>query len=271
MPPAARLECAPYRPRLTRCQMHPPNISVALTIAGSDSGGDAGIQADLKTFADLKVHGTTAITCLTAQNPGGISRLEPSTPKMVRAQLEAIVAHFTPRAAKTGMLYSAAIVREVAHFFIRNPLILLTADPVMVSTSGRQLLHGEGIKALKKHLLPLAKIVTPNVAEAEILIGRKIRSLDQLRAAAAEIYRSFGCAALVKGGHLPESGEAVDFFHGREGEWMLSSPRAADVALHGAGCTYSAAITAWMTRGKSRIKSVELAKNYITRRIFETR
>ncbi len=251
--------------------MHPPNTPVALTIAGSDSGGDAGIQADLKTFADLGVHGTTAITCLTAQNPGKISRLEPCRPIMVRAQLEAIVAHFAPAAAKTGLLYSPAIIREVAIFFMRNPLIPLVVDPVMVSTSGRRLLQIEGFKALKKQLLPIAALVTPNLAEAEILTGKKIRSLTQLRAAAGAIYRTFGCAALVKGGHLPGTGEAVDFFHGWEGEWMLSSPRAANVALHGAGCTYSAAITAWLARGKSRIKSVELAKQYITGRIYETR
>ncbi len=251
--------------------MHQPNTPVALTIAGSDSGGEAGIQADLKTFACLRVHGATAITCLTAQNPVRISRLEPCPPIMVRAQLEAIAAHFTPAAAKTGMLFSAAIVREVALFFKRNPRIPLVVDPVMVSTSGRRLLQSEGIKALKKQLLPLAAIVTPNLAEAEILAGGKIRSLVQLRAAAGAIYRTFGCATLVKGGHLTEAGGAVDFFHGREGEWMLSSPRAANVALHGAGCTYSAAITAWLARGKSRIRSVELAKGYITRAIHETR
>jgi hydroxymethylpyrimidine/phosphomethylpyrimidine kinase len=188
---------------------------------------------------------------------------------MVRAQLEAIAAHFTPAAAKTGMLFSAAIVREVALFFKRNPRIPLVVDPVMVSTSGRRLLQAEGIEALKKQLLPLAAIVTPNLAEAEILIGRKIRSLLQLREAAKAIYQTFGCAALVKGGHLPEAGGAVDFFHGREGEWMLSSPRVAKVGLHGTGCTYSAAITAWLARGKSRIRAVELAKHYITRKIYE--
>jgi hydroxymethylpyrimidine/phosphomethylpyrimidine kinase len=245
------------------------NRPVALTIAGSDSGGEAGIQADLQTFAALKVHGVTAITCLTAQNPGKISRLEPCPPGMVRAQLEAIAAYFAPAAAKTGMLYSAAIVRETALFFKRNPRIPLVVDPVMVSTSGRRLLQAEGIKALMEQLLPLAAIVTPNLAEAEILIGGKIRSLPQLRTAAGTIYRTFGCAALVKGGHLPGTGGAIDFFHGREGEWMLSSPRAAKVALHGTGCVYSAAIAAWLARGKSLIRSAELAKHYIARRIYE--
>ena len=190
---------------------------------------------------------------------------------MVRAQLEAIAAHFPLAAAKKGMFFSAAIVREVALFFKRHPRIPLVVDPVMVSTSGRRLLQAEGIEALKKQLLPLAAIATPNLAEAEILIGEKIRSLEQLRAAARKIYETFGCAALVKGGHLAEAGGAVDFYHGREGEWMLSSLRAKTVALHGTGCTYSAAITAWLARGKSRLRAVEMAKNYITRRIYETR
>jgi len=252
-------------------EMRQPNTPVALSIAGSDSGGEAGIQADLQTFARLKVHGTTAITCLTAQNPGKISRLEPCPPAMIRAQLEAVAAHFKPGAAKTGMLYSAAVVREVVRFFKRNCRIPLVLDPVMISTSGRRLLQLEGVEVLKKQLLPLAAIVTPNLAEAEILTGRKIRSLAQLRAAARTIYNTFGCDALVKGGHLPGTGGAVDFFHGREGEWMLSSPRAAKVLLHGTGCVYSAAITAWLAHGKSRIKAVELAKQFVTDRIYETR
>jgi hydroxymethylpyrimidine/phosphomethylpyrimidine kinase len=141
----------------------------------------------------------------------------------------------------------------------------------MISTSGRRLLQVDGIQALKKELLPLATMVTPNLAEAEILIGDKIRSLVQMRAAAGTIYRSFGCAALVKGGHWRDTGVALDFFHDREGEWMLSSPRVANVALHGTGCTYSAAITAWLARGKSRLQSVAMAKNYITRKIYEIR
>jgi hydroxymethylpyrimidine/phosphomethylpyrimidine kinase len=251
--------------------MHPLQTPVALTIAGSDSGGDAGIQADLKTFASLKVHGTTAITCLTAQNPGKITRLEPCPPKMVRAQLEAIAAHFTPDAAKTGLLYSPAIIREVALFFRRNPRIPLVVDPVMVSTSGRRLLLPAGIKTLEHELLPLAAIVTPNLPEAEILIGHKIGSLAQLRAAAGEICQRFGCAVLVKGGHWHDTRVALDFFHDQEGEWMISSPRVAHVKLHGAGCTYSAAITAWLARGKSPLRSIALAKDYITRRIYETR
>ena len=246
-------------------------MPVALTIAGSDSGGEAGIQADLKTFAALKVHGATAITCLTAQNPRRISRLEPCPPKMVRAQLEAVAAHFTPAAAKTGMLYSAAIVREVAHFFKRNPRIPLVVDPVMISTSGRRLLQAEGVKALKKQLLPLAALVTPNLAEAEILIGRKIRSLTNCGRRPGRFTERSAAPRWSRAAIWPGPTRRWIFFMASEGEWMLSSPRIAKVALHGAGCAYSAAITAWLARGKSRIRAVELAKNYVTRRIYETR
>jgi len=250
--------------------MLPKNTPTALTIAGSDSGGEAGIQADLQTFARLQVHGATAITCLTAQNPGHIFRLLPCPPAMVRAQLEAVEAAYDPAAAKTGMLYSAGIVREVAQFFRRHLEIPLVVDPVMVSTSGRRLLQPDGVEALKKHLLPLTAIVTPNLAEAEVLIDTKIETPEELRAAARIIFRQFGCGALVKGGHLPGDGPAMDFYHGPDGEWMLTSPRIESGGLHGTGCTYSAAIAAWLARGKPRIKALELAKNEITHRIQES-
>jgi hydroxymethylpyrimidine/phosphomethylpyrimidine kinase len=243
---------------------------VALTIAGSDSGGEAGIQADLKTFTALKVHGTCAITCVTAQNRKAVTRLEPCSPAMVRAQLEAVAAQFPLAAAKTGMLYSAAIVHEVAAFFRQARRVPLVVDPVIVSTSGRQLLQGDGVNALQRELLPLAALVTPNVAEAEVLIGTRIASIEDLRASARSIRQLFRCAALVKGGHLPGTNAAVDFLCTNEGEWLLSAPRARGVELHGTGCTYSAAIAAWLARGRSLVKSVELAKNHITEIIYKS-
>ena len=243
---------------------------VALTIAGSDSGGGAGIQADLKTFAALGVHGASAITCITAQNPRAISRLEPCSPKMVRAQMEAVFSWSPPAAVKTGLLCSAAIVREVARFFRQTPGVPLVVDPVMVATSGRRLLPRDAVAILRRDLLPLAALVTPNLSEAEVLIGKKIRTPEELRVAARIIYQSCGCAALVKGGHLAGGDSAVDFLCGAEGEWMLSAPRIKDVALHGAGCAYSAAITAWLARGKSLRKSVELAKTHIAAVIAAT-
>ena len=242
---------------------------VALTVAGSDSGGEAGIQADLRTFAALKVHGACAITCITAQNRKAVSRLEPCSPAMVRAQMEAVAAQFPLAAAKTGMLYSAAIVREVAAFFGQARQISLVVDPVIISTSGRRLLQRDGVNALVRELLPLATLVTPNLAEAEDLIGNKITTIENLRAAARRIRELFGCAALVKGGHLPGTDEAVDFLCTDDGEWLLSAPRARGLALHGTGCTYSAAIAAWLARGKSLGKSVALAKNHVTNEIYK--
>jgi len=245
-----------------------PENPVALTIAGSDSGGEAGLQADLRTFTLLKVHGTCAITCITAQNRKTVARLEPCSPRMLRSQLEAVAAAFPLAAAKTGMLFSAAIVREVAAFFQRTSPLPLVVDPVIISTSGRRLLQTEGVAVLQSKLLPLAALVTPNIAEAEVLIGKKIETLEEMRAAARIIRQKFGCAALVKGGHLLGTREAVDFLCSAEGEWMLSAPRAQVKGLHGTGCTYSAAITAWLARGRSLDEAVKLAKDYITRTIL---
>ena len=237
---------------------------VALTIAGSDSGGGAGIQADLKTFAALGVHGACAITCITAQNPHAIFRVELCPPKMVRAQLEAVFSWSSPAAAKTGLLCSAAIIREVARFFRQRPGVPLVVDPVMVASSGRRLLPRDAVGILRRDLLPLAALVTPNLSEAEVLIGKRIRTPEELRVAARIIHQSCGCAALVKGGHLAGGDRAVDFLCGAEGEWMLSAPRMRGVALHGTGCAYSAAIAAWLARGKPLVKSVELGKTHIT-------
>jgi len=182
--------------------------------------------------------------------------------------LEAVAAAFPLAAAKTGMLFSAAIVREVAAFFQRTRPLPLVVDPVIISTSGRRLLQNEGVAVLQRKLLPLATLVTPNLDEAEVLTGKKIATLEEMRAAARILRQKFGCAALVKGGHLLETREAVDFLCSGEGEWMLSAPRAKVKGLHGTGCTYSAAITAWLAHGRSLEQAVKLAKDYITRTIF---
>jgi hydroxymethylpyrimidine/phosphomethylpyrimidine kinase len=166
------------------------------------------------------------------------------------------------------MLYSAAIVREAAAFFQQARSVPLVVDPVIISTSGRRLLQRAGVAMLQRALLPLAALVTPNLAEAEILTGEKIATLEEMRAAARVIRQRFGCAALVKGGHLPGTPEAVDFLCSGEGEWMLSAPRAKVKGLHGTGCTYSAAITAWLAHGRPLVQAVKLAKDYITRMIF---
>ena len=247
------------------------SLPIALTIAGSDSGGGAGIQADLKTFAALGVHGTSVITCLTAQNPKSVLGIQPATPKMVHQQLEAIFAELPPAACKTGMLYSAEIIRVVVEFFSgknRPPLIV---DPVMVATSGACLLKPSAVKAVCDKLLPLATLVTPNLDEAELLLAIKIRDEEDLRAAARRIVERFGCAALVKGGHLRGTREAVDIFNDGKTELLLTAPFVRGVSTHGTGCTYSAAIAAHCARGLVLAEAVREAKQFITRAIAGSR
>ena len=240
---------------------------VALTIAGSDSGGGAGTQADLKTFAAFGVHGASAITCLTAQNPRRVLAAESASAKMVRQQLEAVFEELRPAAVKTGMLFSVANVHTLADFFRNKRRLPLIVDPVMVATSGARLLKKTAIKALVESLLPIATLTTPNLHEAECLTGRKLVSAEDLRAAAREIHRRFGCAALVKGGHLPAGHEAVDIFFDGQTELLLSAPFIRNIHTHGTGCTYSAAITAALALGHDLPRAVEIAKHYITQAI----
>lgn len=244
-------------------------LPTILTIAGSDSGGGAGIQADLKTFAALGMHGTSAITCLTAQNPKSVSAIQAAKPAIVRAQIEAVFAELRPAAVKTGMLFDTAIIREVADFFgtlrgLKPPLIV---DPVMVATSGARLLKPAALRAMQDEMLPLATLVTPNLDEAEILVGAKLKSVGDLRAAARTIHQRFHCAVLVKGGHLRGVPEAVDIFHDGETELLLSAPFVRGVSTHGTGCTYSAAIAAYCALGHDLPRAVQLAKDFITRAI----
>jgi hydroxymethylpyrimidine/phosphomethylpyrimidine kinase len=244
-----------------------PQLPVALTIAGSDSGGGAGIQADLRTFAALGVHGTSAITCITAQNPKGVYGIQACSVEIVRRQIEAVFKELRPAAVKTGMLYSAPIIRVVADYFLRRQGVALVVDPVMVSTSGARLLKREAVNALGGELLPLATLVTPNLDEAEILVGEKLSSVTDLRAAARALYGRFGCAVLVKGGHLRGLREAVDIFYDGRQELLLSAPFIRGVSTHGTGCTYSAAIAGHLARGCALPKAVQRAKEYITQAI----
>ncbi len=256
-----------------------------MTIAGSDSGGGAGIQADLKTFAALGVHGASAIACLTAQNPKRVLGVEPVSPKMLRQQIEAVFEELPPAAVKTGMLFSAENVLVVANFFRNRQSAIgnrqLVVDPVLISTSGAKLLEPAAIKILTKRLMPLATLVTPNLDETKILIGRKPASVEEMREAAREIYLRFGCAALVKGGHLecgdmsPLSkrghvralqtpGEAVDIFFDGKTELLLSAPFVKGVRTHGTGCVYSAAICAALALGHDLPQAVEIGKRFVT-------
>ena len=243
-------------------------LPVALSVAGSDSGGGAGIQADLKTFAALGVHGTSAISCLTAQNPKQVLAVEPCPPKMLRRQLEAVFAELKPAAVKTGMLFSAENISVVTGFFgnskFKTENLKLIVDPVMVSTSGARLLQPAAEKKLRQKLLPLAMLVTPNLDEAEILAEQSISSPEALRTAARKIRSRYGCAVLLKGGHLKNSPEAIDVFYDGETELLLTAPFVNGISTHGTGCTYSAAICAALALGHDLPQAVEIGKHFIT-------
>jgi hydroxymethylpyrimidine/phosphomethylpyrimidine kinase len=244
-----------------------PPLRCALTIAGSDSGGGAGIQADLNTFAALGVHGASVVTCVTAQHPGRVLRLERVRPLMVRLQLQAVFEAMPPLACKTGMLYDEEIIRVVATWFKRTPRPPLIVDPVMVSTSGSRLMKPGALKRLVGELLPRAALVMPNVPEAEALTGMKIADPEDLRAAARELHARHGCAVLAKGGHLKGMREAPDIFYDGRMELLLSAPKVRGISLHGTGCTYAAAVTAFLALGHGMAEAVTRSKAFITRAI----
>lgn len=239
------------------------NIPCVLTIAGSDSGGGAGIQADLKTFAAIGVHGASAITCITAQNPRAVRSVQAAKPGIVRDQICAVMDELPPEVIKTGMLYSAEIIEVVREMAAGTRLVL---DPVMISTSGALLLKKSAVRALKE-LMESALVVTPNLQEAEFLLGRKLESPEDLRSAAREIHETLGCAALMKGGHLRGINVAIDFLYDGRAEWMFESAYVRGVSTHGTGCTYSAAIAAHLAKGLVLEKAVAAAKEFISNAI----
>jgi hydroxymethylpyrimidine/phosphomethylpyrimidine kinase len=241
--------------------------AVALTVAGSDSGGGAGIQADLKTFQAHDVFGTSAITCITAQNPDRVSAVQAIEPRIVAEQLARVFEAFPVVAAKTGMLYDAAIIETVARVFARRGFDRLVVDPVMVASSGASLLKKDAIRALVTKLVPHAAVVTPNLAEVEVLAQRSIRTLDELRAAARWLAEKYGVPFLAKGGHLPGATQAVDvLFDGKRFHEYRAAmvPR---VKTHGTGCTFSAAIAANLALGHGLTESVARAKRFVTKAI----
>ena len=245
-------------------------MPVALTIAGSDSGGGAGIQADLKTFAAVGVHGTSAITCLTAQNPKAVIGIQACKTEMVSRQLEAVFAELRPAAAKTGMLLSTAIIRTVADFLKAQRFHPLVLDPVMVATSGAMLLKRDAITALRRQLLPLAMVVTPNLDEAQVLLRRQITSLTELQQAARELTDTFGVPFLVKGGHLRQLPRAIDILYDGRQLHEFSAPVVHGIQTHGTGCAYSAAIAAHLALGADLLEAVGRAKVFVTKTIRDS-
>jgi hydroxymethylpyrimidine/phosphomethylpyrimidine kinase len=239
-------------------------VKVALTIAGSDSGGGAGIQADLHTFAAHGVHGTSALTAVTAQNSVEVTDWVALEPRMVVAQIDAVASDMAVAAAKTGMLANAAIIQAVAEAVRRLRLPFLVVDPVMVAKGGHRLLD-PAVETAYRALFPLATLLTPNLEETSVLLGRPIRTLEDMGRAARELVGAGARAVVVKGGHL--EGDAVDvFFDGRD-TVELAAPRIDTKNTHGTGCTFSAAIAARLALGADLVAAVRGAKDYLTEAI----
>jgi hydroxymethylpyrimidine/phosphomethylpyrimidine kinase len=240
-------------------------VRKALTIAGSDSGGGAGIQADLKTFASLGVYGTSAITAVTAQNTMGVTRIAALSPAMVVAQIDAVLADIGADAIKTGMLANAAIIAAVATAIREGGLRNVVVDPVMVATSGDLLLKKNAVRALREKLIPLATVVTPNVPEAQELTGLELRTAEDFTEAARRIIAMGARSVVIKGGH--RTGPALDLFYDGVKIRPLQAPRIRTKSTHGTGCTFSAAIAAHLAQGAQVEPAVIAAKKYITKAI----
>ncbi|MBU7575875.1 MAG: bifunctional hydroxymethylpyrimidine kinase/phosphomethylpyrimidine kinase [Hydrogenophaga sp.] len=238
-----------------------------LSIAGSDSGGGAGIQADLKTFAALGCYGMTAITALTAQNTLGVSGIHGVPPEMLKAQLSAVLDDIGVDAVKIGMLHAPEIVRTVAWALRHYEVKQVVLDPVMVATSGDRLIAPDTVQVLVDELFPLATVVTPNLDEAALLLGRPIAHADELDAAARDLLALGAKAVLLKGGHLPGD-EVADLLVSGDGPAQrLASPRIASRNTHGTGCTLSSAIAAYLALGNPLDQAVAKARSYILQAI----
>jgi hydroxymethylpyrimidine/phosphomethylpyrimidine kinase len=241
------------------------DLPIVLTIAGSDSGGGAGIQADLKTFHRFGVFGTSVVTAVTAQNTLGVHGIHAIPVETVRAQLDAVAEDLRPAALKTGMLATVEVVLEVAEAIRAHALERYVMDPVMVATSGDRLLEVEAERALVETLLPLATVVTPNLEEATILVGREVRTVDDMVAAARAIVALGADAALVKGGHL--DGDALDVLWDGTNEHLFRRPRVRTVHTHGTGCTLSAGLAAGLALGWALPEATEAATRFVGRAI----
>ena len=246
-------------------------VPIALTIAGSDSSAGAGIQADLKTLSALGVYGLTAVTCIVAEIPGKVSRLEPANTGIVREQIEVLVRNFPIGAMKTGLLCSTAIISAVAEaigktYRTRGRRIPLVIDPVMIATSGDRLLEPAAIDAYRDQLFPFATLITPNLDEAGLLLETKIKTRKAMEEAAEALANQYCASILLKGGHL-QGEEAIDLLFHKGKLRTFSAPFARGVATHGTGCTYSAAITAGLASGLSLEHAIQRAKTFVTQSI----
>ncbi|MFC4558289.1 bifunctional hydroxymethylpyrimidine kinase/phosphomethylpyrimidine kinase [Virgibacillus kekensis] len=238
------------------------NIPCALTIAGTDPSGGAGIHADLKTFQELKTYGMSVITSVVAQNTTGVQAVHHIPVNMIEQQLDSVISDMPLHAFKTGMIPTIEIMEMLAGK-VSELDVPYVMDPVMVATSGDPLIAEDARTYLRDHLLPMTSLVTPNISEAEEITGEKIETLEDMRCAAALIVHEFGAgAALIKGGHL--KGDAIDFLYDGESIHSFSSERIETTNTHGTGCTYSAAITAYLSQGYSLGDAVKQAKDFVT-------
>ena len=238
-------------------------LPVALTVAGSDSGGGAGIQADLKVFMALGCHGASALTALTAQNTVGVTGVHEVPPEFVVEQIDAVASDLGVDAAKTGMLSSAPIIEAVAEALEAHGVTRLVVDPVFVSKHGNRLLAEDAVDALTKRIFPLASVVTPNLHEAGALVGDEVDSLDGMKAAARALHSLGPRAVLVKGGHLGDH-DAIDVFFDGDEMVELGGPRYDTKDTHGTGCALSAAIAARLAHGDALIDAVRFAKDFVS-------
>ncbi|MDU5110113.1 MAG: bifunctional hydroxymethylpyrimidine kinase/phosphomethylpyrimidine kinase [Clostridium sp.] len=236
-----------------------------LTIAGSDSSGGAGIQADLKTFSAIGTYGMSVITAITAQNTEGVFMVEDLSKEIIRKQIEVVIEDIKPKAIKIGMVSNPEIINEIVDTLSKYDIEYLVVDPVMISKSGFYLLKPEAKDALIKNLIPKAYILTPNTLEAEEISGVKINTLEDMKEAGEKILDLGPTYVLMKGGHL--EGEAIDILIGKDVYKELKSDRLNNKNTHGTGCTLSSAITSYLALGNEIEKSVELAKEYITNAI----
>lgn len=241
-------------------------MQIALTIAGSDSGGGAGIQADLKTFHQFGVFGTSVVVAVTAQNTRGVRSIHPVPADMVRDQLAALAEDLPPAALKTGMLATAPLVQQVAGAIREYGWTRLVVDPVMVATSGDRLLAPDAVQAMRERLMPLAAVVTPNLDEAALLTGEEVADPAAMDRAGRQLLASGAGAVLVKGGHLPGD-TVVDVLVTASGTRRFARQRIATTSTHGTGCTLSAAITAGLALGRPLEAAVEDALDYVHRAI----
>jgi hydroxymethylpyrimidine/phosphomethylpyrimidine kinase len=245
----------------------PGRLPVAMTIAGSDSGGGAGIQADLKTFQALGVYGASTLTAITAQNTLGVTAVHEIPTSVIAAQIDAVCSDIGIQAAKTGMLSSAEIIATVAERVRHWRIEQLVVDPVMVAKSGDRLLRADAVQALIEQLLPLALVLTPNLPEAEVLVGHSLETDEQIRQAAHEIVELGPKAVVMKGGHRTEDAQATDVLFDGQTFHVFSSERVETPNTHGTGCTFSAAIAASLAQGADVVEAVGTAKRYLSEAI----